>query len=374
MATIDSVEFLENVPNYTARSIRRMVDYAIGEGVVDYSAYRVSFSAGLTVNVSAGVGFIRGNSNSDQGLYRCTNLTNRTVTLPAADATNPRIDQIVLQVQDAFEDAGAGNQGAVTFLAGTPTAGATLDNRNGVAPLAVNSPSLIVLADVLVNANNSPALSTSSIRDRRPVAVPGTPPVALGGRQMVMLEPLVPYPNGGYSVVGTDYATRQSAFACYLPTRIPATHFRWKYRQDQTNPVGTGQNWNMAICDASGRLIAQTGNVAFAGAANTAQQIARAFSPALPAGYMFEMGAYYIWFSLSGLSATQTFAYFGWRMDSNKNQGETVSVPGLVYKNQTSGTTFDASGTLVGGMTDVYNDVAGLGAVLPVPQVALSVG
>ena len=158
------------MPNYTARAFRRLADYAIGEGVVDYSAYRVTFSAGLTVNVAAGVAFMRGNSNSDQGLYRCTNLSTRGVTLANADPTNPRIDQIVLQVQDASEDTGAGNQGFVTVITGTPTAGATLDNRSNAGPLTVASPTLIVLADILVSANNSPALSNTNIRDRRQTA------------------------------------------------------------------------------------------------------------------------------------------------------------------------------------------------------------
>lgn len=373
MATIDSVELLENVPNYTARSFRRMADYALGEGVADYGAYRVSFSAGLTVNVAAGVGFVRGASNADQGIYRCTNLTNRTVTLPAADATNPRLDQIVLQVQDAAEDTGAGNQGVVTFITGTPTPGATLDNRSGAGALTVASPSLIVLADVLVAANNSPALSGSSIRDRRPTATPGTTPVALSGRQQVMLQPAAGLNAAAFTVAGTDYASRQAAVAVYLPTRIPATHFRWKYRQDATNPINASQSYNLCLCDASGRLICTSGVVAFVNVANTGQQQAKPFTPSLPAGYMFEIGWYYLWFGLSAVPAVQTAYYMGYRMDSNKIQGETAPTSGLIFKSGTGGTTFDASNTML-NMTDVYADVAGVGLVLPVPQVALSIG
>ena len=174
---------------------------------------------------------------------------------------------------------------------------------------------------------------------------------------MVLLEGAPGIEQGSYTVAGSDYASRQQHTLAFLPCRIPATHVRWKYRQDATNPINASQNWNMAICDASGRFIASTGAKAFVNAANTGQQVAAPFTPALPAGYMFEIGWYYVWMGVSAINAVQTCYYFGWRTDDSRGpRGEVPPVAGLVFKNQTAGTTFDASNTIL-NMTDVYNDV-----------------
>src|SRR5438552_10626918 len=308
MPAIDSVDFLQS-GSYSARQLRQMWVDTLGEGVADAAAFLVSFSAGLTVNVAAGEAYIRGSSTADQGIYRCNNYSQRQVTLPAADTTE-RIDQIVLQVQDAGEDAGTLNNAQVTFVKGAPTAGATLDSRSGAASLALASPSLILLADVLVSANNSPAMTSANIRDRRPFASPGHPPVIASNRQQVLfMNPFLPL--GSMRWTGS-WASRQSAMAMYLPHRIPATHVRWRYVQDPAVQVATGQTWNIAICDASGRLIGQTGAVAFAGGTSTSQRIAAPFNPALPAGYVFDAGWYYVWAGISALGATQTCFFTGY--------------------------------------------------------------
>lgn len=379
MAAIDSVEFLQNQPSpgYSARSVRRQIDYAIGEGVDDYASFRVTFSASLTVSISTGIAFLRGNSNADQGMYRCELLTAKTDTLAAADATNPRIDCVVLQVQDAAEDAGAGNQAVVTHLTGTPTAGATLDNRNGAPSLAVSSPTLIILADVLVNANNSPALSNSYIRDRRPFAVRGTVPAALStvGKSIVLFDPPAGVNCSSTNLRGDYDASHSAAMAMYLPRRIAATHVRWRYRQDGTVVVGTGQNWNIAICDASGRLIGQTGNTAFAGAIYTFQNQLRPFNPALSAGYVFEAGWYYVWFGISAVTSTSIAWYMGYPMNNqDRSDGYVIPTPGLYYHTNAQGTTFDASNT-INNMSDQFNDVSpSRPSGLAVPQIALSIG
>jgi hypothetical protein len=339
--------------------------------------FLVTFGSGLTVNVSPGTAYIRGNSTADQGVYRVNNYSSRAVTLAAADATNPRIDQIVLQIRDAAEDSGANNDAQVVAITGQPSNGATLDNRNGATSLAVSQPTLILLADVLVNANNSPAMSATSIRARRPLAMRNAVPTVIQSvtaRDMVAFEcPMLPLVASRWN--GSFHAGKQGVYAMYLPRRIAATTVRFRYVQDTTTAIGTGQNWTIAIFDISGRMIAQTGATAFAGAANGAVQVAKAFSPSVPAGYVFEAGWYYVGIGLSsGIAAGANVWFPGYNVDSvNFSQGYTVSQPGVAFKPTGSpGTVWDASNTIL-PFTDVYQDPNN-SVSPPLPVIALSNG
>jgi hypothetical protein len=375
MPAIDAVEYLQNAPapGYSARQLRQSFVDICGEGVFGSADYRVTFSAGLTVTVASGEAYVRGASTALQGLYKCDLAASKTVTLPAADATNPRIDQIVLQVRDSAEDGGASNDGQVTFIAGTPAPGATLDNRAGAAPLTVSSPSLIVLADVLVNAGNSPALSSTNIRDRRSFGLQGVVPSSVSNAvkdQVMFINPAIPNIAIRWDA---SWSSKQSAFAMYLPRRIAATHMRWRYVQGSNNSTAA---YNMAICDASGRLIAQAGSVNLAGAIGTSQRPVLPFNPALPAGYIFDAGWYYVWAGVATFGVGASIGFPGYNADNGTitagNNSYASPALNMVFKSNTGDATFPASNTIL-GMGDAYNDTSGTNC-LPMPQIALSVG
>lgn len=63
-----------------------------------------------------------------------------TVNLPisAADVTNPRVDTLVCQIQDAFYT-GVINAASLAVLTGTPTPGATLSNLSGAAAVPAST-------------------------------------------------------------------------------------------------------------------------------------------------------------------------------------------------------------------------------------------
>ena len=123
---------------------------ALQTGVVAAGDLAVSGSATMVLPVAAGAALITNVS----GLLLQYGYTGGTVTVGANASGNPRLDQIVF---DGY---------TVSVLAGTATAGATLDNRTGAAALPAGS---IRLADVLV-ASGATALASSVIRDRRPWA------------------------------------------------------------------------------------------------------------------------------------------------------------------------------------------------------------
>ena len=135
---------------------------AIGEGVENIASLRVTergAGANMSVDVAAGKAWVRGDTGDylDE-LYDYTLAATDNTVITTADATNARIDMIILQMTtpDSF---------SVDVLAGTPTAGADLDDRLGADTLPDNA---ILLADVLVGAGVT-SITDSVIRDRRRV-------------------------------------------------------------------------------------------------------------------------------------------------------------------------------------------------------------
>lgn len=145
------------------------------EGVLASTDFRTTAAAagGMRVDVAAGTAAIKGDSGVaaaglSQGLYIAVNdaAIPNAVTLGGSNATLPRVDQIVLTVNDTSDLGSASDALTLTAVPGTPTSGATLDNRNGAQALPANA---IRLADVLVPAASS-AVSAGNVRDRRPWA------------------------------------------------------------------------------------------------------------------------------------------------------------------------------------------------------------
>lgn len=132
---------------------------AVQEGIVSDGDLQVTPGAGLVLNYAAGTAWITDDSGTlATGALLPATITASSVTVGTADGTNPRIDQIIVTLTGH-------NTGTVSVLAGTPTAGATLDNRNGAAALPSNA---IRLADILVPISFvGPFVVDTHIRDRR---------------------------------------------------------------------------------------------------------------------------------------------------------------------------------------------------------------
>lgn len=159
-------------PGFDAIDLRRADSTGIQEGVVDGTAYMVvqrAAGANLSVDIGANVGFacVQGDSVTGQALYTIaphSAVINEVIA--TADATNPRIDQVILEALDTTHDASGLNIARTRVLTGTPTSGATLANRTGAAALPSNA---LRLADVLVPAADT-TIDNTQIRDRRAFA------------------------------------------------------------------------------------------------------------------------------------------------------------------------------------------------------------
>ena len=132
------------------------------QGVADYGSMRVSQSGtpAMTVSVAAGHALIAGTQTSNQGFYISYNDAATTVAIATASPTLPRIDRIVVTVQDSFYGGTANNQVLFQALTGTP-------NASPVAPATpANS---ISLATIAVAANQTTVVD-GNITDTRTTA------------------------------------------------------------------------------------------------------------------------------------------------------------------------------------------------------------
>lgn len=151
---------------------RVLAEQSLREGAVGAADFKVTAAAGggMKVDVASGVAFVKGDTGTpgsgiSQGLYMQVNDASiaNAVTLTASNGTLPRIDQIVLTVNDSSDLGSAGDTATLSVVTGTATSGATLDNRTGAAALPSNA---IRLADVLVPAASA-SVTAGNVRDRR---------------------------------------------------------------------------------------------------------------------------------------------------------------------------------------------------------------
>jgi hypothetical protein len=119
-----------------------------------------SATPAMTVSVAAGHALIAGTQTSNQGFYIAYNDAATTVAIATASPTLPRVDRIVVTVQDSFYGGTANNQVIFQALTGTP-------NASPVAPATpANS---ISLATIAVAANQTTVVN-GDITDTRATA------------------------------------------------------------------------------------------------------------------------------------------------------------------------------------------------------------
>jgi hypothetical protein len=272
----------------------------------------------------------------------------------AANASgNPRLDLVVLEVLD-LQHVGTGSSvQQIRVITGTPTAAATLDNRNGAPALPA---SCVLLADILV-PNGAATIGTADIRDRRSFPITGVVPPLLTKTNMVGLASYLPQTNTNINQAAGQ-SGYQSAGVAYLPRRIAgANRINWRYLQGATAATGS---WVIAIYDASGRLIISTGAVAFAGAANSANTISATITATT-----FEAGVYYVLFGNTIATAGSIVYFVGSQLQVSLSNfvGEPIVNTSLV--STTGGVT--APTTLL-----TYVGAQAAGVWVSVPYIALS--
>ena len=152
------------------RAVGSVLNTAGGVVALGDLAVTANSPAAMNVLVASGSIWIPGTTNTAQGMYHCFNDASVTLSITAASATNPRIDTIVAQVEDAAY-AGATNAWKLAVVTGTATVGATLANLTGAGAVPASS---LVLAYVLVAANAT-TIAAGAVQDNRIFSRPNLP-------------------------------------------------------------------------------------------------------------------------------------------------------------------------------------------------------
>lgn len=371
-----AASFLTNdTLKWSAWGLRDNTSRPAGEGVNHQEGWRVlARQAGVNMSVDVGktgVGlmeaWVRGDTRGGQGIYRVDNIdrtvaTSSTytsqinVTVSNNAAANPRLDIVVLEVVDMEHIGGGTATAQVRVIAGTATAGATLDNRNGAPSLPVSA---LHLADILVPALESTSVDPGDIRDRRHWVAGSFPSVSAGSDRVALVPAAPAYPaaaSSAYSHASHDLI--QVAALMWLPRRIEgANRINWKYIQGGTAAAGS---YIFGLADASMTIVASMSAAAsFTGAASSTQIRSETMTATT-----LEAGAYYL---VAGFDTTAGSCQ--WLGFDLTNSGNFVPYTGVGFRSATGGVVLPA--TLL-SFTDVNSLTSGVSSPY-VPYVSVSV-
>ena len=143
---------------------------AYGSCVANATSLAVSAGSGMSVRIAAGDGIISTPSSGK----RIQSDAIETVTISAANATYPRIDSVVVYIDNAVQPTTAvidNVNGILKFaaVAGTPAANPTAPTESMIQAAIGAGNRYMVLADVKV-PNGATSMNTATLTDRRKVA------------------------------------------------------------------------------------------------------------------------------------------------------------------------------------------------------------
>lgn len=130
-------------------------------GVINSTDLAVTQSAspGMSVQVAAGWGAIVGTTQANMGTYVSYNDAAATLTVTTASGSNPRIDIVVVQVNDAYYT-GSLNSVSFSIIAGTPA----------VSPVAPTQPANSLLLATIAVGTGVTQILNANITDNRVAA------------------------------------------------------------------------------------------------------------------------------------------------------------------------------------------------------------
>lgn len=150
---------------YTAMQDRQILASLSQAGVLRSNDCKVTSGSGLASNIAAGIAAVPNTFQATYGgLYLCQNTATVAATHAVGDPTNPRIDQVCVKVYDSDTGGDVSDITQAIVIPGTPTEGATINNRLGATPAL--PPNSLRLADVLVPPSAG-ASTFFTYRDRR---------------------------------------------------------------------------------------------------------------------------------------------------------------------------------------------------------------
>jgi hypothetical protein len=171
-------DFNPSAPNVTYQRMRMLLQEqggGIQAGVVGATDLKVAqrgAGANMSVDVPAGAAWVAVTTGTRNGLAHVYNDATANVAVTASNATNPRVDSILLRYNDSTVPTGSGSTPTLEVATGTATAGAQAATPGAAgyrAGAATPTGDFLRLADILVPATST-SVTTANIVDRRPWA------------------------------------------------------------------------------------------------------------------------------------------------------------------------------------------------------------
>jgi hypothetical protein len=127
-------------------------------GIIGTSSLAVTQAGtpGMAVQVATGWGAIVGNFTTNMGVYQFYNDAATQLSVTAANPTNPRIDRVVVTVNDSYYT-GATNNVTFTVVAGTPAG----------SPVAPSTPTNSISLATIAVAAGATSILNANITDTR---------------------------------------------------------------------------------------------------------------------------------------------------------------------------------------------------------------
>lgn len=158
MALRNPPSWLQN-GSHPAENDRLTMQSIIGSsGIIGSSSLAVTQAASpaMSVLVASGWGAVVGDFTTNMGVYQFYNDAAATLAITTANPTNPRIDRVVVTVNDAFYT-GVSNNVTFQVIAGTPA----------VTPVAPSTPSMSISLATIAVAAGATSILNANITDTR---------------------------------------------------------------------------------------------------------------------------------------------------------------------------------------------------------------
>ena len=135
-------------------------------GIINSASLEVTANSpvGMSVRVASGWAAIVGTTQANMGTYVGYNDATVTLGITTADLTNPRIDRVVMTVNDAYYT-GSTNNVVLQVVAGTPA----------VSPVAPATPANSISLATVAVAANALSISSGNITDTRVLVTTNIP-------------------------------------------------------------------------------------------------------------------------------------------------------------------------------------------------------
>ena len=220
-------------------------------GIINSTDLQITQNGGgnMSVNVSSGWAAIVGTTQANMGTYMAYNDASTNLTITTASSSNPRIDLVVITINDAYYT-GTLNTVAFQVIAGTPAASPTVPatpaNSLALGQIAVGTSVTSILTANITNYGTqatSPFGNVSTTGTQTLTNKTLTSPVINGGSVTALLESANTVASAATGTINFDVITS----SVWYYTTSASANFTLNFRGNSGTTLNTLLANNQAV-------------------------------------------------------------------------------------------------------------------------------